>query len=125
MLDLGEDDFAHQIAITALDVWKRETEKSYNCYEYFSIDSKKGKGWHQFSGLSSPVMSWFNAYYQVGNITTGYDIWIKEKSFNDDFSELEASMKIYHRKNKPFSLIVCLNPRVHLQGLLEWQRSRT
>ena len=111
MLDLGEDDFAHQIAITALDVWKRETEKSYNCYEYFSIETKKGKGWHQFSGLSSPVMSWFNAYYQVGNITTGYDIWIKEKSFNDDFSELEASMKIYHHKNKPFSIIVCLNPK--------------
>jgi hypothetical protein len=55
-------------------------------------------------------MSWFNAYYQVGNITTGYDIWIKEKNFNDDFSELEASMKIYNHKNKPFSIIVCLNP---------------
>jgi hypothetical protein len=110
MLDLGEDDFAHKIATTALDVWKRETEKSYNCYEYFSIETEKGKGWHQFSGLSSPVLSWFNAYYQIGTITTGYDVWIDKKEFNKDNSELNATLKIFNHKNKSFSIIVCLNP---------------
>ncbi len=110
MLDEGEADFAYKIAKTALDLWKKETESSYNCYEYFSIETEKGKGWHQFSGLSSPVLSWFNAYYQIGNITTGYDVWIKEKEFNEDYSELKSSLEIFNHKEKPFSIIVCLNP---------------
>ena len=110
MLDEGEADFAYKIAKTALDLWKQETENSYNCYEYFSIETGKGKGWHQFSGLSSPVLSWFNAYYQIGNITTGYDVWIEKKEFNEDYSGLNSTVKIFNHKNKPFSIIVCLNP---------------
>jgi hypothetical protein len=110
MLDLGEAEFAYQIAKTGLDVWKRETERNYNCHEYFSIETGKGKGWHQFSGLSTPVMSWFNAYYKTGNITTGYDVWIEKKNFNRDHSELSATLKVLEHKSDLFSLIVCLNP---------------
>jgi hypothetical protein len=110
MLDLGEADFAHKIATTALDVWKRETEKTYNCYESFSIETKGGKGWYQFSGLSAPVLAWFNAYYQMGNLTTGYDVWNEKQAFNKDYTGLEATLKVMHRTDKPFSVIVCLNP---------------
>ncbi|WP_310993444.1 MGH1-like glycoside hydrolase domain-containing protein [Aequorivita marina] len=110
MLDLGEADFAHKIATTALDVWKRETEKTYNCYESFSIETKGGKGWYQFSGLSAPVLSWFNAYYQIGNLTAGYDVWIEKQKFNKEYTKLEASLKVMDHADKPFSLIACLNP---------------
>ncbi|WGF93441.1 MGH1-like glycoside hydrolase domain-containing protein [Aequorivita marisscotiae] len=110
MLDLGEADFAHKIATTALEVWKRETEKTYNSYESFSIETKGGKGWYQFSGLSAPVLSWFNAYYQIGNLTTGYDVWVEKEKFNKDNSQLEATLKIMDHADKPFSLIACLNP---------------
>ncbi|WP_026451818.1 MGH1-like glycoside hydrolase domain-containing protein [Aequorivita capsosiphonis] len=110
MLDLGEADFAHKIATTALDVWKRETERTYNSYESFSIETKGGKGWYQFSGLSAPVLAWFNSYYQVGNLTAGYDVWIKKQKFNKDYTKLEASLKVMDHADKPFSLIACLNP---------------
>lgn len=111
MLDLGEADFAHKIATTALDLWKRETEKTYNCYESFSIETKGGKGWYQFSGLSAPVLSWFNAYYQIGNLTAGYDVWVEKEKFNTDFTGLEATLKVMDHTDKPFSVIVCINPR--------------
>lgn len=110
MLDLGEADFAHKIAVTALDVWKRETERTYNSFENFSIENKRGQGWYQFSGLSAPVLAWFNAYYQVGNLTAGYDVWIKEEKFNEDYTQLEATLKVMDHNDKPFSIIACLNP---------------
>jgi hypothetical protein len=111
MLDLGEAEFAYKIANTGLEVWKRETEKDYNCYEYFSIETEIGKGWHQFSGLSTPVMSWFNAYYKMGNLTTGYDVWIEEKEFNKGYSSLSAKLRMLEHKSESFSIVVCLNPQ--------------
>lgn len=110
MLDLGEDEFAYKIATNALDIWKRETEKSYNCYEYFSIKEEIGKGWHQFSGLSTPVLSWFNAYYKVGTITTGNDVWITSKKWNTDFSEVSIDLRVFNHVDSPFSMVVCVNP---------------
>ena len=76
MLDLGQADFAFQIARTALDLWKAEVDESYNCFEHFLIESGRGAGWHQFSALSSPVLAWFAAYYRPGRLTTGFDTWV-------------------------------------------------
>jgi hypothetical protein len=41
-LDLGQGDFAYQIAKTALDLWKTEVEASYYCFEHFLIQSGRG-----------------------------------------------------------------------------------
>ena len=48
MLDMGESDFAYQIAQKALDIWKQETNATYNCMEHFVIKTGRGAGWHQF-----------------------------------------------------------------------------
>ena len=61
LLDLGRADAAHCIAATALDVWKNEVETSYNCFEHFIVESGRGAGWHQFGGLSAPVLCWYGA----------------------------------------------------------------
>ena len=66
MLDLGEGEFAYKIAKTGLDVWKREVEASYNCMEHFMIETGRGAGWHEFGGLSTPVLSWFKTYFEPG-----------------------------------------------------------
>ncbi|MCB0689158.1 MAG: hypothetical protein KDC53_21620, partial [Saprospiraceae bacterium] len=119
MLDLGEANFADRIAMTALDTWKRETEDRYNCYEHFIIETGRGAGWHQFSGLSCPVLSWFNAYFQEGTITTGFDVWIKEKTFNESNTGLRANLYIGENSNSQFTVIVCLNPQYDYQVV--WQ----
>ncbi|MFH4963365.1 hypothetical protein V8G69_00040 [Gaetbulibacter sp. M235] len=115
MLDLGEADFAFKIASKALDVWKREVENTYNCFEHFVIETGRGAGWHQFSGLSNPVLSWFNAYYAIGSFTTGFNIWIQDKKFNEDKSSFFATLKIFDDENSSFSVIACMNPQNNYQ----------
>ncbi|MFZ1400904.1 MAG: trehalase family glycosidase, partial [Candidatus Promineifilaceae bacterium] len=83
-LDLNQPDFAYQIAHTALDLWQREVAASYYCFEHFIIETGRGAGWHQFSGLSSPVVNWFYAYYHPGQLSTGFNIWVEEQQFSAD-----------------------------------------
>ncbi|NIB38243.1 hypothetical protein HBA55_01525 [Pseudomaricurvus alkylphenolicus] len=108
-LDLGQGDFAYQIARTALDLWKAEVEASYYCFEHFLIQSGRGAGWHQFGALSSPVVSWFSAYHCPGRISTGMDIWIEAQSFSDDFSSFEGNLRLTTAL-KTVTVIVNLQP---------------
>jgi hypothetical protein len=110
MLDLGEADFAFKIADTALNLWKREVESTYNCSEHFVIETGRGAGWHQFGGLSTPVLSWFNTYYQQGTLTAGFNAWVLEKKFEGTNSSLNAKLKVVDDNDSDFSVVVCLNP---------------
>lgn len=75
-LDAGKGDFAFRIAGTALELWQTECARSYHCFEHFMIESRRGAGWHQFGGLSAPVVHWFAAYYRPGTLTTGFDTFV-------------------------------------------------
>jgi len=90
MLDLGRGDLAFKIAQKGLDVYEQEIEASYDCLEYFSPKTGRGGGWHQFSGLSSPVLNWYDAYYKIGTVTTGFEIWIRQQNFNSANSTYNA-----------------------------------
>jgi hypothetical protein len=48
--------------------------------------------------------------YKIGTITTGFNVWIKEKEFNGTNTELIASLQINENNNDLFTVIVCLNP---------------
>ena len=74
-------DDAFRIAGTALEVWKSEVEASYNCFEHFIVQTGRGAGWHQFGGLSSPVLYWYGSYYRPGRLTTGLEVWVESLSF--------------------------------------------
>lgn len=91
-LNDGQSDFAWRIADTAIKLWERETKASYACYEQFSISSARGSGWHHFSGLSTPVLCWFQAYYGSERLTTGYDVWQKSRNFHSSGVEAELEM---------------------------------
>ena len=95
LLDLGRVKEAHRIAHTALGLWQKEVANSYNCYEHFLTQSGRGAGWHQFGALSSPVMSWFGAYYRPGRLTTGLDVWVKSSEFAAGHRGLRASLEIH------------------------------
>lgn len=96
MLDLGQSDFAFKISDTALDLWRREVEASYKAFEFFLVETGRGAGWHQFGGLSSPVLSWYGAYYRPGRLTGGFDTWIVRKRFSENNSSLEAELRFYN-----------------------------
>ena len=91
-------DEALQIAKTGLEVWKRETEASYNCNEVFPIKSGRSGGWHQFGGLSTPVIMWYSAMYKPGTFTVGYDTWVKQSEWKDNVSTFTAKLVVNGKK---------------------------
>ena len=115
MLDLGESEFAFKIAKTALDVWKNEVETSYNCMEHFLIETGRGAGWHEFGALSSPVVIWFAAYYQPGNFSAGFDVWIENKKFDKLFTNFSADISVIKNNNRTASFVVCMNPNFNYE----------
>lgn len=110
MLDLGQHDFAFQIARRALDLWAAETNESYHCFEHFLIENGRGAGWHQFSALSTPVMCWFAAYYRPGHLTCGLNAWVTQHAFTDHNRQLEATIQIEGANHQRGCVVVCLNP---------------
>lgn len=110
MLDLNEPEKAVKIATTALDVWKRETEDTYNCWENFSVETGNGGGWHQFGALSSPVLNWFSALYKPGTVTHGFNTWPMEQQFSADNGTFKGRFKIFSDSNaKTAALLFCMN----------------
>lgn len=117
MLDMDRSDLAYKVAAKGLDVYKKETDASYYTFEHFLAASGRGAGWHQFSGLSTPVLAWFDAYYKTGTITPGFEIWINEQSFNDDYSAYKANISfdeatLPHKR----ALLAGMNPAFDYQA---------
>ncbi len=54
--ELGEEEKAGRLAEALLSVWERETRASYHSFELFRAATGRGAGWHQFSGLSFPLV---------------------------------------------------------------------
>lgn len=106
LLDLGEHALSYRIADTALKVWKREADETYNCYEHFMIANGRGAGFHQFSGLSSPVMKWFETYYVPGTVTCGFQTKILQAEWREDGTSLHLELEVFSDKA---DVVVCMN----------------
>ncbi|MBE6399693.1 MAG: hypothetical protein E7041_06080 [Lentisphaerae bacterium] len=78
-LDAGKGDFAWKIAETALQTYDRECEASGYCFEHFSTHSGWGGGWHHFSGLSTPVLCWHEAYFGSRRFSCGLDVLVLDR----------------------------------------------
>ena len=111
MLDYARPDDAFRIASTALDIWERECSESYFTFEHFIIESGRGAGWHQFSGLSSPLLNWHASYYRPGKISTGFEVFVDSHRFDEQLSALDADIS-FDTSVKPHqrTILVCLNP---------------
>ena len=106
MLDNGEIDFAYEIAHRALEIWKRETDFSYNTYECFGIETQRGGWFHNFGGLSAPICIWANAYYKPQTVTSGFDVWTDYQKTTDKSAEISFK---YFGDSDRYSIIVTLN----------------
>lgn len=114
-LDLGDVELAHRIGRTALDLWKKEVETSYFCFEHFIVQSERGAGWHQFSGLTSPVVNWFNSYHVLGKLTTGFDTWVEKQEWDADYTKLDATIRV-SANAKQSIVLVNLDERYEYQA---------
>ena len=93
MLDLGLPEKARLIADTAMENWERECEDSYNCYEHFMLATGRGGGWSNFSGLSSPIINWYNAYNTPGTVTTGFGTMVTKAEWAQDKSVVNLTLE--------------------------------
>ena len=105
LLDHGEGDFAFEVAKRALDIWKDETDFSYNTYECFGIKTKRGGWFHNFGGLSAPVCIWAHAYYKPGTVTTGFEVWTDSQSADENGAEISFR---YYGDNERYTVLVTL-----------------
>jgi hypothetical protein len=117
MLDLGLPEKARLIADTALSNWERECRDSYNCYEHFMLATGRGGGWSNFSGLSSPVINWYNAYNTPGTVSTGFGTLVTKAEWAQD--KTSATLTLEFDKDlsgKKTAVVVCLKngPREQL-----------
>ncbi|MBP5721063.1 MAG: hypothetical protein J6W82_08370 [Bacteroidales bacterium] len=109
MLDLGLPERAWQIADTALANWERECADSYNCYEHFMIETGRGGGWGNFSGLSSPIINWYNAYHRPGTVSTGFGTLVTGAAWAEDLSSVQLTMEFDKDLiGKEVAVIACL-----------------
>jgi hypothetical protein len=109
LLDYGECELANEIADKALKLWEKEVSSTYNCYECFMIENGIGSGFHQFSGLSTPVLMWFESYYKPLCITAGFRTLITDRrndgrylSFNVITKAPKASVIVCLEENKEY-----------------------
>lgn len=119
MLDNGEADFAYEIAKRALDMWKEETDFSYNTYECFGIATRRGGWFHNFGGLSAPICIWANAYYKPGTVTTGFDIWTDYQRASDTGAEISFR---YYGENESYTMIVTLSDKEQYKAFLDGEK---
>lgn len=109
MLDLGLPEKARLIAETALVNWERECEDSYNCYEHFMLATGRGGGWSNFSGLSSPIINWYNAYNTPGTVSTGFGTLVTKAEWAQDKSSVKLTLEFDRElAGKDVAVIACL-----------------
>lgn len=115
MLDNGEADFAFEIAKRALDMWKDETDFTYNTYECFGIATKRGGWFHNFGGLSAPICIWANAYFRPQTVTTGFDIWTDYQHTTETSAEISFK---YYGENEKYTIVVTLSDKADYKAYL-------
>ncbi len=108
MLDNGDTDFAFEIANRALEMWREETDFTYYTYECFGIKTRRGGWFHNFGGLSAPIIIWANAYYKPGTVTTGLDVWTDYQTVTEDSAEISFK---YYGKSDSYSMLVTLSDK--------------
>lgn len=109
-LDHGQGDFAWRVAETGLRLWAREVDNSYNCFEHFIIASGRGAGWHQFGGLSTPVLCWFGAYFRPGRLTCGLNCQVRSLNFADKNRICRAELQLRGTFAGESKVLVTLTP---------------
>ena len=119
LLGRGRTPLARRIARTGLEVWKNEVDASYNCFEHFIVQSGRGAGWHQFGGLSAPVLCWYMAYHRPGTLTVGLDAWIKRAAWSSDRATLDARIALHGRGDSRTALIAVMSP--HQEYVVTWR----
>ncbi len=104
MLDLGRADEAWRVAEAVLGSWKKEVDHWWDCPEHLAIRSGASGGWHHFSGLSSPLLALFGAYFTPRRLSTGWDARVVRQVWSADDSLLAEVAMTGQKRLRPVVL---------------------
>ena len=126
MLDYNMTDRAHQIANAVMDNFSMECDATYQSYENTRISTGRASGWHNFSGLSSPVVNWFHSYYCKGAISTGFDAMVVSKKMAEDYSSCEFTLEFdKDAVGREMTVMVCLDPSKEYSASTKYGKLQT
>lgn len=121
MLDIGRADIARDIAHLALDIWKREVENTYYTFEMVNTVTGCGGWFHNFGGLSTPLMMWLKAYYCPGTVNVGFDTSLEKVQFNENNTEAEIEFT-YYGENEKFILLAVMDENGEYKATLDGEK---
>ncbi|MDN5686772.1 MAG: hypothetical protein L0G94_08840 [Brachybacterium sp.] len=119
MLDLGRPEDAYRIATAVLDAWTLESERTYDSWEHISIITGRGGGWHQFGGLSAPLLSLFAALHRRGTLTTGFDTRVLGCEFDNGGTCLTARLIGFSSLTGTAAAIAVMEPGHRYEALID------
>ena len=122
LLDRGEVDFAVKIMKRALSVWKCEVDRTYLCFEHFMTQNGRGAGFHQFSGLSTPVLMFYESLYTPGSVTCGFGTAVISKKWNKENTTLKLNTVSNSVEN---AIIICMSDRCKYKFTSNGKRIRS
>ncbi len=105
LLDQGESKLAWRLAEAVLNCWEKEASQSYHSFELFRVKTGRGSGWHQFSGLSSPLLAIHAAYFEPGCFTPGFDTWVQSAEWRADGREFRAELEVQSQQSAAVLLV--------------------
>lgn len=118
MLDIGRADIAKDIAHLALDIWKREVEATYYTFEMVNTVTGCGGWFHNFGGLSTPLIMWLKAYYSPGTVNVGFDTYLDKVKFSEDNTHAEIEFT-YYGENEKFTLLAVMSEKGSYRATLD------
>jgi Cys-tRNA synthase (O-phospho-L-seryl-tRNA:Cys-tRNA synthase) len=69
----------------------------------------RGGGWNNFSGLSSPIINWYNAYHRSGTVSTGFGTLVTKAEWSEDLSRVSLTLEFdKDLAGKEVAIIACL-----------------
>lgn len=111
MLDYNKTERAHQIAQAVMNTFTFECDETYQCYENTRLSTGRASGWHNFSGLSSPVVNWYYSYFCKGTVSTGFDAMVVSKEMAPDYTSCKFTLEFdKDAVGREMTVMVCLDP---------------
>ncbi len=118
MLDMGRADVAKDIAHLAMNIWKREVENTYYTFEMVNTVTGCGGWFHNFGGLSTPLIMWLKAYYTPGTVNVGFDTYLDKVCFSENNTQAKIEFT-YYGENEKFSLLCVMDDGYEYEAVLD------
>ena len=115
MLDYGETSFAKWIVERLMENCYLSAKTRWRTYERIGLDEKPetSHGVKGFAGLSAPALDCYLAYYQPGRVTTGYDVYMSQRTYDPANRALSVRLKPDYsddRSGEKFTVLVTMHP---------------